>query len=56
MHDRFSYDVLNPRVMALLLTKPHYAVRIAGSTLAVWRDGPLTGARQRAALRGPTSR
>lgn len=50
-HDRFSYDVLNPRAMALLLTKPHYAVRIAGSTLAVWRDGALTGAMELAEVR-----
>lgn len=42
-HDRFSYDVLNPRVMELMLANPEYGLRIGGSTLAVWRDGQLDG-------------
>lgn len=42
-HDRFSYDVLNPRVMEWLLTKRDYAFRLGGSTLTVWRDGQLNG-------------
>jgi len=50
-HDRFSYDVLSPRVMELLLTKPLYSVRLSGSMLVVWRDGALNGAMELAEVR-----
>jgi hypothetical protein len=50
-HDRFSYDVLNPRVMEWLLTKPGYAFRLGGPTLAVWRDEQVRGAMELAELR-----
>jgi hypothetical protein len=43
-HDRFTYDVLNPRVMEWLLANQGFSVRLGGNTLAVWRDGPLNGA------------
>lgn len=38
-HDRFTYDVLNPRVMEWLLDRPGFRFRLGGRTLAVWRDG-----------------
>lgn len=50
-HDRFTYDVLNPRVMAWLLANQGFSIRLGGNTLAVWRDGPLTGAMQLGELR-----
>jgi hypothetical protein len=50
-HDRFSYDVLNPRAMEWLLANQGYSFRLGGNTLAVWRDGPLTGAMELGALR-----
>lgn len=50
-HDRFSYDVLNPRVMEFLLAHPGYGFRAGGSTLAVWRDGQLDGTMALARLR-----
>jgi hypothetical protein len=50
-HDRFSYDVLNPRVMEWLLANRGYSFRLGGNTLAVWRDGPLTGAMELGRLR-----
>lgn len=40
-HDRFTYDVLNPRVMEWLLAQPRHQFRLGGRTLAVWRDGAL---------------
>jgi len=50
-HDRFSYDVLNPRVMEWLLTRRDTAFRLGGSTLTVWRDGQLNGTMELAELR-----
>jgi hypothetical protein len=45
--DRFSYDVLNPRVMHWLLTDARaqrFAFRFDGPMLVVWQDGRLGGA------------
>jgi hypothetical protein len=50
-HDRFSYDVLNPRVMEWLLANQGFSIRLGGNTLAVWRDGPLDGATELGELR-----
>ncbi|MBB4906568.1 hypothetical protein [Actinophytocola algeriensis] len=50
-HDRFSYDVLNPRVMEWLLANQGFSLRLGGNTLAVWRDGPLDGAMRLGELR-----
>ena len=50
-HDRFSYDVLNPRVMELLLANQGFSIRLGGNTLALWRDGPLDGATRLGELR-----
>lgn len=43
---KFAHDVVNPRVMVLLLDDPEPPnVRIEGSTLVVWRDGKVTEAK-----------
>lgn len=48
---KFAYDVVNPRVMELLLDDPeppHFG--IDGATLVVWRDGKVTEPPQLGAL------
>ncbi|WP_327640259.1 hypothetical protein OHB24_18345 [Kribbella sp. NBC_00482] len=43
---KFTHDVVNPRVMELLLDDPAAPpFRIEGSTLVVWRDGNVTDAK-----------
>ncbi|WP_350278604.1 hypothetical protein [Kribbella sp. HUAS MG21] len=43
---KFAHDVVNPRVMALLLDAPDPPyVRIEGRTLVVWREGKVTDAK-----------
>jgi hypothetical protein len=47
--DKFSYDVLNPRVMQWLLTDPRarrFSFRLAGPMLVVWQEQQVDGALQ----------
>ncbi|NIK62281.1 hypothetical protein [Kribbella shirazensis] len=48
---KFAHDVVNPRVMELLLDDPAAPnFRIEGATLVVWRDGKVTDAKDLASL------